>query len=57
MTWMPIMIVVAVGSSHEHASVNIVPGYKSQDLCERASKQARESTNRYEITAFCISGP
>ena len=57
MTWMLIMIVVAVGSSREHAGVNIVPGYKSQDLCERASKQAREGTTQYEITAFCVSGP
>jgi hypothetical protein len=57
MTWMLIMIIVAAGSSREHASVTIVPGYNSQEACERASKQAREGTTQYEVTAFCVSGP
>ena len=57
MTWMLIMIIVVVGSSREHASITIVPGYNSQEACERASKQAREGTNQYEITAFCVFGP
>jgi hypothetical protein len=57
MTWMLIMIVVSVGSSREHANVTVVPGYNSQEACEKASKQAREGTIRYDVTAFCISGP
>jgi hypothetical protein len=67
MTWMLIMIVVAVGSSREHANVTVVPGYTSQEAwvlapasteaCEKAGKQAREGTAQYEVTAFCVSGP
>jgi hypothetical protein len=57
MTWMLILIIVAAGSSREHASVTIVPGYKSQEACERAIKQAKEGTAHYEVTAFCVSGP
>jgi hypothetical protein len=57
MTWMLVMIIVATGSSREHASVTIVPGYKSQDACERASKQAKDGTTHYEVTAFCVSAP
>jgi hypothetical protein len=57
MTWMLIMIIVAAGSSREHVNITVVPGYNSQDTCERASKQAREGTNQYEITAFCVSAP
>jgi hypothetical protein len=55
---MLIMIIVAVGSSREHANVTIVPGYNSPpEACEKASKQARAATTQYEITAFCVSGP
>jgi hypothetical protein len=57
MTWMLIMIIVAAGSSREHASVTIGPGYKSQEACERATKRAKEGTTQYEVTAFCVSAP
>jgi hypothetical protein len=57
MTWMLIMIIVVAGSSREHASVTVVPGYNSKEVCETAGKQRREGTTQYEITAFCVSGP